>query len=345
MQTADKHSQRGLVCVKPLSGPGNPFQKLFAQALSDEGYLVREFYWRNLCFKKMDFVIFHWPDEFFLNLGPWSTFKVSIKLVLLRIARILRRTRLVWVAHNTAPHDAASTASRITHWFLRSLSGVVFLSERSRTIMAGLYPELAGCRSLVTVHGHYRNVSATPIREWKRPVDTVHLIGFGLIRPYKNVEMLVDTVRSIPSGIRLTVSGWTKDDVLREAIQSKAKAAPQIVLNLRNAMISDNELEAILDASDAVVLPYKKILNSGSALFALSRNRPVLAPNIGSLPELRDTVGANWVYLYDGEFSRDILLDFKDWLLNTERPSIAKLDAYDWSRVGKDLYGFLSEIP
>jgi hypothetical protein len=70
-------------------------------------------------------------------------------------------------------------------------------------------------------------------------------------------------------------------------------------------------------------------------LFALSRNRPDLAPNIGSLPELREQVGRDWVYLYDGEFNQGVLTDFLAWMRETKRGEAAPLDSYAWSRIGR----------
>src|SRR3546814_10110494 len=58
--------------------------------------------------------------------------------------------------------------------------------------------------------------------------------------------------------------------------------------------------DLITDEADAVVLPYRDIVNSGSALLALSRFRPVIAPRLGSLIELQGQVGEDWLWLYDG---------------------------------------------
>src|SRR3546814_7963709 len=63
---------------------------------------------------------------------------------------------------------------------------------------------------------------------------------------------------------------------------------------------SSDLIERITDEADAVVLPYRDIVNSGSALLALSRFRPVIAPRLGSLIELQGQVGEDWLWLYDG---------------------------------------------
>ena len=43
--------------------------------------------------------------------------------------------------------------------------------------------------------------------------------------------------------------------------------------------VPDGEVQHYLLAADAVVLPFKEILTSGSAMLALSFGRPVVAPH------------------------------------------------------------------
>ena len=61
------------------------------------------------------------------------------------------------------------------------------------------------------------------------------------------------------------------------------------------------------------MLPFSDIMHSGSAMLALSFNRPVLVPARGSLPELQMRVGSEWVRTYDGELTAAILKDAAAW--------------------------------
>jgi glycosyltransferase involved in cell wall biosynthesis len=320
------------------------FVNMLSEELSKQGYAVRAFRWKSLGLQKATLIFLHWPDEFFVNNGRVRTIKSFIKLGVIHIAKIMWNTKLVWVAHNAAPHDAVTVDSILRRWFLGSLDGVVFLSQYSRTLIEALYPETCKCSSVVTVHGNYRRTAITREAPWNVPIGNIRLVHFGQIRPYKNIEALVDAMSSTSAGVSLIVAGMVMDRSLGAALQDRSRGSSHIELDFRKAPISDAELEAIIDSADAVVLPYKNILTSGAALLALSRNRPVLAPNIGSLPELRDTIGHEWVYLYDGEFSQQVLVDFREWILSTERGGIAPLDAYELSRIGQDLRGFVETM-
>ena len=58
-------------------------------------------------------------------------------------------------------------------------------------------------------------------------------------------------------------------------------------INLSFAYLTHDQLERFVDECDAVILPYRNVLNSGAAIFALSRLRPVMVPSLTSMLELR----------------------------------------------------------
>jgi beta-1,4-mannosyltransferase len=339
-----KQRERTVISLRPLNGADNSFLGTFSDAISEQGYGVREFRWSSLGLRKTDFIFLHWPDELLRTKRKIGLIRSLGKLAVIQVAKMLWGTKLIWIAHNAMPHDAAKVNSLSQRWFLRLLDGVIFLSEYSRKLIFELYPEIGTRKTLLTVHGHYRRAAVTRETPCVMPSGEIQLVLFGRIRPYKNIEPLVEAVASIPSGIRLLVAGMATDSALCAAIEERSRQAANVRLDFREFPINDAELESIVDSADAVVLPYRNILNSGSALFSLSRNRPVLAPNMGALPELRFTVGQEWVYLYDGEFSQQVLVNFREWMLRTNRGCTAPLDAYEWDRIGHKLGEFIETM-
>jgi beta-1,4-mannosyltransferase len=343
MRKSNACQRKTVVSLAPLHSFFNKYVDLFSKAISDQKYAVREFRWHLAILRKTDVVIFHWPNEFFTINGNSATIKSIIKLAAIRLSKFFWRTRFIWVVHNAVPHDTKKSAPFLTRSFLRSVDGIIFLSSYSRDFIGSLYPETRRLNSLVTVHGHYRDATVTPLTARPIPTHEVKLAYIGLVRPYKNVETLVDAATRV-SGLQLVVSGMVMDRSLGDALLARAAHAEHITLDLRDTPLGDAKFEEIVDSADAVVLPYRDILNSGAALFALSRNRPILAPNIGSLPELRETVGSEWIYLYHGEFDQCVLVDFIRWMRRTKRDEVAPLDPYAWSRVGRDLGEFIELI-
>jgi beta-1,4-mannosyltransferase len=333
-----------VISLFPLEEVANAFPGMFARALRDQRYIIRAFQWGSLGLRRSDCLIVHWPEHLFSSRKSLGRVRAWARIGIVLVSKRLWGTKVVWVAHNAVAHDSDKPASDLLRRFFALLDGVIYLSVASRDLIQKLYPEAAGCRTLITVHGHYRGEAATPPTPAAKPGQEIKLASIGLIRPYKNIDVLVDVVSSIPSGFRLHVAGYVTDLTLRGQIEANARRSPHIRLEFRDTLIGSEEMERMIDAADAVVLPYKNILNSGSALLALSRNRPVLVPNLGSLRELRDRVGAEWVYLYDGDLNQQVLNEFRSWMLTTDRAGTAPLDAYEWGPIGDKLGQFIESL-
>jgi glycosyltransferase involved in cell wall biosynthesis len=342
MQKSNSPRAGVLVSLSPLTSSFNKYVDLFSKAISDQGYAVGEFRWRPTVLRKSNVVIIHWPHQFFAPIRKLAIISPILQLAVIRLSKNLWGTRFVWVAHNAASHDTDKSVLPLARWFICSLDGIIYLSAYSRELIGALYPQSKTRVSLVTVHGHYRDVAVTPPTRARSIAGNVKLAYVGLIRPYKNLELLVD-VTAKESGLELRVSGMSMDRALADRLLASARQAPHITFDLWDAPISDEKFEALVDSADAIVLPYRSVLNSGALLFALSRNRPVLAPNIGSLPELREVVGSDWIYLYE-DFSRIVLRDFIGWLRKTKRNDMAPLDYYSWSRIGRELGEFIDSL-
>jgi hypothetical protein len=55
------------------------------------------------------------------------------------------------------------------------------------------------------------------------------------------------------------------------------------------------------------VLPFREVLNSASALLALSFDRPIVAPHVGGLIDLANEFGHPYVQTYEGSLTTDVL--------------------------------------
>jgi beta-1,4-mannosyltransferase len=123
-----------------------------------------------------------------------------------------------------------------------------------------------------------------------------------------------------------------------EALRHSVADDPRIRLKLE--FVSDRDVPLYMGAADVVVLPFDSILNSGSMLLALSFNRAVLAPRMGSLPEIQSRVGARWVTLYEGALSsRHLVQAMQQQTIDDDEST--DLAAFDWDAITQqtlDLY-------
>jgi glycosyltransferase involved in cell wall biosynthesis len=118
---------------------------------------------------------------------------------------------------------------------------------------------------------------------------------FGQIRPYKGIPELVEAFSSLDfPDAELWIVGSPYTDDIEAQITTLAASDPRIATRL--SFVPDDRIQYYLNAADILVLPYRKILNSGSAHLGLSFATPIVAPKIGCLPE---TVPPENDFLYD----------------------------------------------
>ena len=332
------------VSVVPETSEANHFVQYFAACFREEEFSVIPFERSLKYLMGIDVVILHWPVDFFTSGGPASLSQLIRKLVFYQLAKVVRRQKLIWVAHDPVPHDRELDRPIIVQLFLRRLSGIIFLSNVNRQTIYDLYPTTRGTPYLTTRIGDY-NAGAISI-PCKRPNSTrVEVMFFGRLLPYKNVNLLVSCFKKLPqdSTTLLKVVGFYPEPNLLSELKSLT-AGTDIKLVIDWEPLPLREIEEHVDGASCAVFPFRKILNSGSVFFALSRWRPVLAPRTGSLPELQADVGPEWLHLYDGELTAEVLGDFIDFVRNNPLQTPPDLSKYDWSKIGTEMRSFVRSL-
>lgn len=328
------------VQIKPLRSNQNAYPGNFSAALERSGATLVGFDLDLRTHPAPNAIIIHWPNDFFVRHGRWHTLHFLAYLLSMKA----RGARLVWVVHNIAPHNKRSRPTpRMRRIFFRLLDGLIFLSAASREVAVAHYPELSRKPFLVTAHGHYAAMHHPPSLPTGIAGERSVVLGsFGQVRPYKGLDHLARLAANLPHALVAEIAGACPDTGLASDLLGIAEASSNIRADLR--FLSDQELEDRLDRVDAVVLPYREILNSGSALHALSRYRPVLAPRLGSLPELQGEVGSDWLTLYDAPLKQEDLLSFAEHVRSFTPSAPPDLHRQDWDNIGAAVHAFLSGL-
>ena len=131
------------------------------------------------------------------------------------------------------------------------------------------------------------------------------------------------TVRAASRGGRtwsLLVGGRPSTPELADEVRRGRGTDPRVQLTLQH--VPDDEVQRYLRAADLVVLPFRDITNSASALLALSFDRPVLVPALGAMGELQALAGADWVRTYEGELTPEVLARARSTGRRTDRPRL-----------------------
>jgi glycosyltransferase involved in cell wall biosynthesis len=134
-------------------------------------------------------------------------------------------------------------------------------------------------------------------------VDGPVVLFFGLLRPYKGLEVLLEAWRGV-AGAELWIVGRP-----RIAIDPLKALAPKGVRFVPR-FVQDSELPAYFRRADVVVLPYnhtERFDFSGVLATALAFGRPIVASDIGGLSEVAEAGAAALVPPDDASALRDTL--------------------------------------
>ena len=155
------------------------------------------------------------------------------------------------------------------------------------------------------------------------------LIAFGKLGAFGKLEGFgnLSVFGKLEGEAQLLIAG--KPIPPEDAPQLEALAARDPRVRLELGFVADDRLQLFLKTADLIVLPYRQILNSGSALLALSFDRPLLAPAIGSLPELAQKMGGDWLQLFSGDLEAN---DLRNALVlgRKMRDQVAPLEDFAW---------------
>jgi glycosyltransferase involved in cell wall biosynthesis len=117
------------------------------------------------------------------------------------------------------------------------------------------------------------------------------ILSFGLLRPYKGIEHLLEAFRRVP-GAELWIVGNPRMDVepLRELA---AEAGGRVRFVTR--FVEDAEIPAIFRRADILALPYLDAEHSGVLYTGLAFGKPLVLSAVGGFPEVAATGAARLV--------------------------------------------------
>jgi glycosyltransferase involved in cell wall biosynthesis len=117
------------------------------------------------------------------------------------------------------------------------------------------------------------------------------ILFFGLLRPYKGIDTLLDAFRKV-EGAELWIAGNPRMEI--EPLRRLAAEAPGRVRFLPR-FVEDAEIPAIMRRADIVVLPYRDAEHSGVLYAALAFDKPLVLSAVGGFPEVAEQGAARLV--------------------------------------------------
>jgi glycosyltransferase involved in cell wall biosynthesis len=331
---------------------GNPYNATLYRELQRRGAVVHDFTPARAARGGYDVWHLHWPDAMVGSERSRASAAAKAAALLALVTTARRRgTRIVWTAHNARSHDGRHPAveARLMRALTARLDGVIALSRAAAELVRMRHPGLRETPLEVIPHGHYRGLYPPPLpRHVARAAlglraDVPVMTFFGRVAPYKGVVPLIRAFRALERlEATLLVAGRPTDREHAERVRAAAAGAPGINLDL--SFVPSERVPLVLGAADVVVLPYSEVLSSGSALLALSYDRPVLLPDTPAVRELAGTVGEGWVRPYDGQLTPGVLREALAWGRAAADDTHVPLGGFDWPPIADATLAFFERL-
>jgi len=296
-----------------------------------EGYAVEERFYRRSAKRGLDArarlpfkAAEHVPDMLRLRGAldgdvvhyQWLTVPVLDALLLPR-----RRPR-VMTAHYIAAPDATGSQVLAARLAFNRMDAVVAHSDHSAAHLRerlGLDP----AKVRVIPHGAFDYLTHLPA-EAPLPAELEGAEGpvilcFGLLRPYKGTEVLLEAFRQVPDAELWIVGNPRMDVAPLQELAAQARGRVRFVTRF----VEEAEIPAIFRRADLVALPYLDAEHSGVLYTGLAFGKPLVLSAVGGFPEVAATGAARLVPPGDPEALAGVLEE----LITDERARVELGDA------------------
>ncbi len=209
------------------------------------------------------------------------------------IKRIKRKSsaKVMFICHNVFPHERFPLDRALTKRTLKKGDYFIVQSGQDENDLLGILPDARYKRAVHPTYNAFKmqNMSKEEARKILGIQDKEKvLLFFGFVRKYKGLDYLIKAMPTIkeklPDCKLLVVGdfGDNKDEYMSLIDEYDVRNA----IDIHDGYIPDKEVEKFFAACDVVVLPYVSATQSGIAQIAYGFDKPVIATNVGGLPDV-----------------------------------------------------------
>ena len=235
---------------------------------------------RSIAQSDPDLIVFNWWHPFF---------GLCYGAIVQLLPRALRG-RVCFLCHNVLPHERTLLERLLSAFALRHVKHFIVHSEEDKQKLLGLKPDAHALRNCHPVFAQFSDSAAldkaAARARLKLPPNRKVVLFFGLIRPYKGLQFLIEAMPHVLRDIdcSLLVAGEFYDDKRKyTALIEKHSLGERV--RIEDAYIPNEDVHLYFAAADVVVLPYIEASQSGIVPIAYSFNTPVISTRVGGLPE------------------------------------------------------------
>jgi len=194
----------------------------------------------------------------------------------------LLHTKMVLTLHDPLPHSSNLTMENKLHrWCAMHLTPHFILLNKVQKDEFLRYYHIDGSRvhqSELSIYTHLQHTAAAP------PLcDSPYILYIGSIQPHKGIEYLCEAMLPLVTekkDLHVVIAGKGQFYFDKTTYEQNPN------FTFINRFITDEELASLIKNSLVVVCPYVDATQSGVIMSAFALSKPVIATNVGALPEM-----------------------------------------------------------
>ena len=255
--------------------------------------------------------------------------------------------KVVLTIHDVSSFANSSDLSIIGSMIYKLTDLILTHNKFSKSEIVKINPNLSSCIYIVP-HGNYipfihvQNDKERSRQHLEIPNEKKVLLFFGMIKKVKGLDVLLlalkDVIKENPD-VLLLIAGkpWENDFSNYQRIIDENNLSDYCLLHTK--FIPQADVEHYYCAADLVVLPYKKIYQSGVLMMTLSYGKPAL---VSDLPPLKEVVtDMQTAFLFESENAISLAEKLNSILLKPEKLEQVRINGeelinteYDWNEIG-----------
>lgn len=280
---------------------------------------------------KPDIIHFQWFKIPFLDI-----------FLLLFIKLFYRKIKLICTVHNILPHDSGNNLKYVFKHIYRKFDTLLVHDIMAKRDLISMF-NISDANITQIVHGVIDlDTDITIVNQIVENNQRANNIVFGVLgnfNEYKGIDLVLDAWENISkeNNVHLLIAG--KGSV--EALKNRSSDEK---LTINNKYLSDEEFLAHVKISDVILLPYRKISQSGLLLTALSEKKYVIVSNVGGLTQPLKVANVGWVLEnLNAESLERAMKESIDYLNQLDHKLIPEnefnkiMSHFSWSKTSKKL--------
>lgn len=260
-----------------------------------------------------DIIHFHWPEHLSFRIKRKSLPPTPNKLKKIK-ARIqdlkTGGAKLVLTRHNSQSHEYEKGFSKLYDYLNQVVDGVIHMGAYSVQEYSTLYPSSLSQHTIIP-HGWYHDIPNTKTFENARAklglsTEAFVILAFGAFRNKEEEDFVIEAFKKldlprkqliIPRGfffnnfLFFRLLDYLKLNFYKKLIKRKKKKLAPFSVHWDQKFTSKDEIQDYFNASNVVLIPRLKILNSGNVPLAFYFQKPVIGPNQGNVGSILKETG------------------------------------------------------